>query len=126
MIVVGGHPAIDSEPAVAFVRNLDEIEKTRPNSLVVMAFAKEKMEGFKTCGVPLALIVSNLVQFVYAMNLGAKYALCSKDLAPILQKAADNYVSDTRVLALIDNEEEMEWAALEEIDGVFFANLLEK
>ena len=126
MIIVGGHPAVNSEPQVAFVRDFAEIEKTRPNSLVVMQFAREKMEGFKSCGVPLALAVSSLTQFVYAMNLGAKYALCSKELAPMLQKAADNYVSDTRVLALIDSEEEIEWAALEEIDGVFFANLLER
>ena len=110
MIIVGGHPAVNSEPQAAFVRDFAEIEKTRP----------------KSCGVPLALAVSSLTQFVYAMNLGAKYALCSKELAPMLQKAADNYVSDTRVLALIDSEEEIEWAALEEIDGVFFANLLER
>ena len=126
MIIIGGaHPEVSAEKAVTFVRNFGEIDNTPPNSLVVMEFAREKMAGYQSCGVPLALAVKSLTEFVYALNLGAKYALCTKELAPILQKAADNYMSDTRVLALIDHEEEIEWAAANEIDGVFFANLLE-
>jgi len=123
MIIIGGHELVSTNEKI--VMGCDEnAHGITPNDIVYIVFDRHAMPKYKTLidkGVALALHVADLREFIYACNLDAKYVVAHKEDAIVMQKAADNYLYDTKVLALIDEEEEIEWAASHEIDGVLFA-----
>jgi hypothetical protein len=123
MVIIGGHELVSTNERIAL--NCDENAfGITPNDVVYIIFDRHAMPKYKsliTKGVSLALHVADLREFIYACNLDAKYVVANKEDAIVMQKAADNYMFDTKVLALIYEEEEIEWAALHEIDGVMFA-----
>ena len=57
-------------------------------------------------------------------NLNVKYIISEKELSIELQKVADNYMYDSKILAVIDSNEELEQVAKLEIDGIIYRNLL--
>ncbi len=73
-----------------------------------------------------AVVVSSIKEAIYCNALNSKYIICDKKLAKAIQKIADNYMFDSKVLAIIEDSEEIEKIALNEIDGVIYSNLLAK
>ena len=68
--------------------------------------------------------VKSIKEAIYASNFNAKYIICENELAKKLQKIADNYMYDSKILAIIDSNEELEQVAKLEIDGIIYRNLL--
>jgi len=123
MIIIGGESIVSTNEKIVIGCD-DSAYGITPNDIVYTVFDRNAMQKYKSLvdkGVTLALHVSDLREFIYACNLDVKYVVAHKEDAIVMQKAADNYLYDTKVLALIDEEEEIEWAALHEIDGVVFA-----
>ena len=123
MIIVGGDEFVSTGETL-FLPNNGSLDGVTPNSVVYEIFDKKKLKDYKEMterGVSLALHVSDLRELVYICNLGVKYAVANKEDALGMQKAMDGYLYDTKLLVLIDEEEEIEWVAANEIDGVLFA-----
>ncbi|MEF3191603.1 MAG: hypothetical protein K6347_03500 [Campylobacterales bacterium] len=124
MILINIDPAL-SHPPVVRAENDDEIAQTPPQAIIVLSFDEKKMTSYRALiddGIPLALEVQSLRHFLYAANLGARWAICSKTLAPTLQKAADTYLFETKVIAMITSVDEIEPLATVGIDGVWLVN----
>ena len=66
----------------------------------------------------------NIKEALYVNALEGKYIIADKTLAVSLQKLADNYIFDSKILALIDSNDEFEEIAKNEIDGVIYKKLL--
>ena len=71
-----------------------------------------------------AVKTTSIKEAVYANAMGAKYILPSAEILQSVQKLAENYLFDSKVLALIENEDEIEQLALKNIDGVIFHKIL--
>lgn len=109
---------------IFFINNIDEIKQTKSNSTVVFSFDEEILTYCFKNEVSCAILVNSIKEAIYSNSLNAKYIICEKDLAIKIQKIADNYMFDAKNLAMIDDSDEIEMIALNEIDGVFYKNLL--
>ena len=121
MIFFNCDPAIDAVKTVVHAATAEEVKATPAGSLVVMPFDRSALSFYKTAGIPLAIRVGSVKEYLLIMGTGATYALASKALAPALQKIAEEYLSDTKVIVEIENEDQIPWAAARGIDGVFVA-----
>ena len=71
-----------------------------------------------------AVVVNSIKEAVYSSNLNTKYIITNKELSKELQKIADNYMYDAKILAIIESSDEFEEIAKAQIDGVIFKNLI--
>lgn len=124
MITLGFFESIDNHPKVLFKPNLSGLDMTPAGSIVLTTYNAADMKTYETYAPVLGIIVYSLKEFIVAAKCGVKYAIAGYGLAKQLQKAADNYLYDTKVLAIIDKEEELEQAAIDELDGVIRADLI--
>lgn len=114
MIIIGGRKEVSTGEELSF---------DAKGKLKYFRFEIEELGTYKelvSSGADVALGVSDIKELVYACNLGVKYALTNKEDAAIMQRIVDSYMYDTKLLAIIYEEDELEWAASAEIDGVVF------
>ena len=71
--------------------------------------------------VPAAVEIASIKEAVYANALGARFLLCTLDLAKKVQPVAENYLFDAKVIAKLD-ERLIELAIESGIDGILCAN----
>ncbi len=118
-MVVFGSKYIES-PKIVTVGSIEEISKTSPKDILLLSDFKPPYELAKYCqknSLAYCVEVCNVNEAVYASSFGAAFAIADFDLAKILQKIADNYLWDMKILAKITDEKEIEKVALAEIDG---------
>ena len=107
-------------PNFFVVANEEDIKKSSPKDIVLLKSFNSPYELAKYCqanGIAYAVDVANIKEAIFASNLGANFIICSFELAKELQKIADNYLWDTKVLAKISSEDEIEEVALSGVDG---------
>lgn len=114
MIIIGGHDEVSTGEKLS----LDDSGKLRYFRFDVNYLATYKELVQKGCDV--AIGVSDIKELIYACNIGVKYVLANREDAAIMQKIVDSYMFDAKLLAIIYEEDEIEWAATAEIDGVVF------
>jgi len=106
------------------ISNIEEISKTKANSIVSFSYNEELLTYCFDNNLEFAIIISSIKEAIYANCLGAKYLICDKLLAINIQKIADNYMFDSKVLALIQTNEEIEEIAQNEIDGSIYKEVI--
>ena len=119
-----GHPWIES-PTLYLVNTIDDIKMTPPNAIVLLNPLSSSLELAKYCQkhqILYALKTQNIKEGLFANQLGCKFIVCSKELAVTLIPIAQNYLFDTEVLALIEEEIEIEEMAKKGVDGVLYRN----
>lgn len=109
---------------ISLVCTIDEIANTKANSTVVFDYNEEILSYCYQNELSYAVIVKSITEAVYSNNLNAKYIISQKELAIELQKIADNYMYDSKILAIIDSNEEFEQIAKCEIDGIIYRDLI--
>ena len=117
-----GHPWMESETFYS-VENIEEIERTPSNALLHIDSLSDYIDLVRYCqenSLAYALKISEIKEAIFANNLGAKYLLCSKELAKELMPIAQNYLFDTQVIAYILDETEIEEMAKIGVDGIKF------
>ncbi len=127
-MLIFGHRFIKSD-TFFHVSNIDALDNTPPSSTVYLSFSEENLDIINHAiqnDISIALSVENITQIIYASSLEASYIIVSKDLAKIAQDIANNYLFDAKILANIENEEEIEELALLGVDGVIFSNAVVK
>ncbi len=123
-----GHPHIPSEK-LYHVSSIEAIAHTPSNSCLLFNFDPEVFELIEYANgnaLAFALDVSTLKEAIIGENLDAKYLLVQDQIANDVQKAADTYVFDAKVLVHITDEEKIEAFANEGIDGVIFSEAIVK
>ena len=109
---------------IFLIKNIKDIENTKANSTVLFDFNEEILIYCYKNELASAVIVNSIKEAIYCNNLNVKYIISEKELAIELQKVADNYMYDSKILAIIDSNEELEQVAKLEIDGIIYRNLL--
>ena len=123
-----GHPNIPSEK-LYHVSSIEAIAHTPPNTCLLFSFNDEVFELIEYAqsnDLQFALDIATLKDAVISENLDAKYLLMHEDIANSVQKAADTYLFDAKVLVHIDDEAKIEAIANEGIDGVIFPQAVVK
>ena len=102
---------------------IEDIKSTKPNSTLLFHFDKKIMKYCIQNQLNYMVKVSNIVQVVYSNSLKASYILYD-DISNIatIQKLAETYLFDSKIIVAIKDENEIERLALLGIDGVVFKN----
>lgn len=109
---------------ISTITTIEDIKNTQANSTLLF-FYEEKLLSYCYKNTLLsAVVVSSIKQAIYANALDSKYIICNKDLAIKLQKIAENYMFDSKILSIIQCNDELEDIALNEIDGVIYHKIL--
>lgn len=106
------------------VNNLSDIQKTEANSIISFGYNEELMKYSHDNDLPYAIVVDSIKESIYANALNAKYIIASKEFAISLQKIAENYMFDAKILAIIESDDEIEEVALNEVDGIIYKTAL--
>jgi len=125
MIIIG-HPWIES-PRFCKVFSIKDIEKSKAGDIVLLEPLVDSYSYAQHCkanDIPFAVVITGLENALFANALGAKYMLCEEDTALIVQPIAQEYLFDTRLLVLIQDEKDISKIAREHIDGVVFSEAI--
>lgn len=106
------------------IQTIEDIRTSKSNSTVCFAYNKEILEFCFQNQLSYAVKVSCIKEAIYCNALNTKYIIAHKKLAKDIQKLADNYIFDSKILALIQSNEEFEEIASNEIDGIIYKTIL--
>lgn len=122
MIIIGDKLIPYEE--IFFIKDIKEIENTKANSTIGFVYNENLLEYSFKNELSFVVIVNSIKEAIYSNSLRAKYIIAQKDLSKELQKIAENYMYDSKILAIIDSNNEFEEIAKNEIDGIIYKNLI--
>jgi hypothetical protein len=123
-----GHRFIESQNFY-HVSSIEAILNTPPSSTLYIEFSEMNLDIINHAALnsmPMALYAKNITEVVYASALSASYVVVPKVLAKSAQNIAENYIFDAKILALIEDEDDIEELALLGVDGTIFPNAIIK
>ena len=106
------------------ILSIDDIKNTKSNSFISFGYNEELLTYSYKNNLNSAVIIRSIKEAIYANALNVRYIICEKELAKNIQKIADNYMFDSKILAVIEASDEIEEIAKNEIDGIIYKNLL--
>lgn len=106
------------------ISSVEDIKNTKANSIISFRYNESLLTYCFENELKYAVIVTSIKEAIYANSLDAIYIICEKELSKDVQKIADNYMFDSKVLAIIQSNEELEEIAKNEIDGIIYNHLL--
>ena len=122
-MIIFGHDYF-KKPPFYDVKSIDAILNTPSNSTLYIEFKPALLDVIEHCqlnNLSFALKVENLKDAVFAHNFNASYLITNRIMAPTIQKAADTYLFDAKVLCMIQEDEEIQELASLGIDGAIFS-----
>lgn len=106
-----------------YIQTIENINETKANSTLIFNYNEEVLKYCYENEISSAVIVTSIKEAIYCDSLNVKYIISEKNVAIQIQKIADNYMYDSKNLAIIDSNEEFEKIANDEIDGVIYRKL---
>ena len=103
----------------------EQISESKANSTIIFKYNNDILKYASQNAISFAVIVTSIKEAIYANALNAKYIICSRDVSKEIQKVAENYMFDAKVLAVIKSNDELALVASDEIDGVIYKNILD-
>jgi len=103
------------------VKTIEDISDSPNNSTIIFKYNENDLDIYKFCkknNIPYAVEINSLKELIFISNLDAKYALCELNIASELQKFADNYLTNTKIIVK-SHISNIEILAKQEIDGIF-------
>lgn len=123
MILIGDE--IIPYETIVKINSIDDIKSTKPNSTLIFDFNVDIMTYCQNNSVKYGVVVSSVKEAIYANALRAKYIISDINMAEKIQKVAQNYMFDSRVLAVIEQDLQIEEVAFVQIDGAIYKCLIE-
>lgn len=114
-----GHPLLQNEKFY-YITVLEQIKQSKPNATLFFDFDVPLSNYAQAQQLTFALHVKNIKELVLANALGASFFIVDKSLAINAQKVADDYLFDGKVMLLGIDENDIEFVALNAIDGIIF------
>ena len=109
---------------IQYIQNAENIKDTKANSTIIFNYDEKVLKYCYENELSLAVIVTSIKEAIYCNSLNVKYIISEKELDKEIQKIADNYMYDSKNLAIIDSNEEFEEIVENEIDGVIYRALI--
>ena len=107
------------------IHHIDDIKTTSSNSIVVFSFDLEIMQYCFRNNIPYAIYTNSIKEVIFGNNLGARYIIIEEAYCIEIQKIAENYMFDSKILVAIEDDSIIEIMAKNGIDGVIYNKLLE-
>ncbi len=123
-MLIFGNKYIES-PQFITISAIEEIETTAPNDILYLKNFSAPYLLAKHCAknnLHYAVKVNSIKEALFANALSASYIIAQTALAKELQSIADNYLWDSKVLAIISNDNDLETIAKASIDGAIYKN----
>jgi len=114
-----GHPFLQNEKFY-YITMMEQIVQSKPNATLFFDFDVPLSNYAQAQHLTFALHVKNIKELVLANALGASFFIVDKSLAINAQKVADDYLFDGKVMLLGIDENDIEFVALNAIDGIIF------
>ena len=103
------------------VKNIEDIKNTPSNSTLIFDYS-EDLTVFEFCRnnhLSFGVNINSIQELIFISNFNAKYAFVDNiENAVKLQKIANEYLLDTKIIYLADSFKEIEKIALFGIDGI--------
>ncbi len=109
---------------IQYIQNVENIKDTKANSTIIFNYDELVLKYCYENEISLAVVVTSIKEAIYCHSLNVKYIISEKELAKEIQKIADDYMYDSKNLAIIDSNEEFEEIVENEIDGVIYRDLI--
>ncbi len=123
-----GHPYIPSHPFYHIV-SIEALRHTPSNSVVALYFAPENLdilEHLRQNKIRFALHVRTPSEAVIGENLGASYLIVLPKDGAEIQKIAEHYLFDAKVLGYIDTAANLDDLIEMRLDGAVFSDAIIK
>ncbi|MDQ1298951.1 MAG: hypothetical protein QG558_1490 [Campylobacterota bacterium] len=127
-MILFGHPLFSSE-RFYHIESLEAIAKTPSNSVIALFFTPQNIDliaHLRNNKIRFAVYVASTTEAVLAENMNANYLLVHPKVAQEIQKVADHYLFDAKVLGYIDQEEQLERLIDMRLDGAVFIEAIVK
>jgi len=122
MIIIGDvHIAYET---ITKISSIEDIMNTKANTTIVFDFDFDILHYCQINDVATAVIVKDITEVVYSSLLGAKYIIVPNNIITQAQKIADNYMYDSKILAIITKYTQIEQMALAQIDGCIYNTVI--
>ncbi|OUR71927.1 hypothetical protein A9Q76_04585 [Arcobacter sp. 31_11_sub10_T18] len=108
------------------IKSSQDIISTQANSTLIFEYNIDLIKYCHKNALGFAVIVKDIKEVIYTSQFDVKYILCNKDIVNSVQKIAENYMFDAKILVIIDNSDEIVWVAQNEIDGAIYNHILTK
>jgi len=121
-MLIFGHPWIQTPPFRKLF-SLEEIEQISPEEIILLEPLSDSITLAQYCQAQkrsFAVTVNTVTEALFANALGSRYIICQNEDAIKIQAIAQEYLFDSKVLALISSEKEIQKIAEHSIDGVIF------
>ncbi|WP_412724624.1 hypothetical protein [Arcobacter sp. 15-2] len=106
------------------INAISDIQSTSSNSTVLYSFDFEILRYTQENNIASAVVTKNLQEVIYASSFDVKYIIVTKGIAKAAQNIANNYMLDSKILAIIETSEEIVENAIHEIDGVIYKKVI--
>ncbi len=126
MMIILGHPDIPFDP-LYYVETVEEIAQTPPNATLWLGSFSQSKEISKYCmknRIHYAVMAESITDALLANALHATYILAQIAMAERLQKIAETYLFDAKIVVPIEKEADMEAVARAGIDGIVFQDAI--
>ncbi|OHD85241.1 hypothetical protein [Sulfuricurvum sp. RIFCSPLOWO2_12_FULL_43_24] len=123
-----GHPYIPSK-SFYHIDAIEAIRHTPPNSILSLFFTPENLdiiEHLHQNNIRFALHIETTTDAVIAENLGASYLIVLPRHAEAIQKVAEHYLFDAKILGYLEETKELEDLIDMRLDGAIFSDNLIK
>ena len=127
-MLIFGHPHLPSE-SFYHVEEIGAVASTPPGSTLLLQWNDKRRDLIEHCRIndlPFMLEVASVKEALFAEQLGARFILVENALAKSVQKIAETYLFDAKILTRIEDDDAIEAMAYEGIDGVVFAEAIVK
>lgn len=127
-MILFGHPLLSSE-RFYHIESLEAIAKTPSNSIIALFFAPQNIDiivHLHNNKIRFALYVTSTTEAVLAENMNANYLIVHPKVGQEIQKVADHYMFDAKVLGYIDQEDQLEKLIEIRLDGAIFIEAIVK
>ncbi len=123
MIIVG-YPDLPSNSFYR-IKSQEDIAKTPSHAPLFFEYNITLSHYCHANALSSAVHVKQIKELMLAHSLGASYLIVDKPLVLMAQKIADEYLFDAKILLLSDNhEDDIEFTALNGIDGILFTRAI--
>jgi len=107
------------------ITSISDIIDTNSNTTVLYDFNFDILKYTQENKLNSAIVVKDLKEVVYASTFAVKYIIVEKNIAKHAQDIANNYMLDSKILIIINSDDEIVENALDEIDGVIYKSVVE-
>jgi len=108
------------------IKSSQDIISTQANSTLIFEYNIDLIKYCHKNALGFAVIVKDIKEVIYTSQFDVKYIICDKAIVNNVQKIAENYMFDAKILVIIDNSDEIVWVAQNEIDGAIYNHVLTK